>query len=954
MENVLKKSDDVFSWPEKQPPRREIEHQIHLKEGTDPINVRPYRYGFHQKAEMEKLVEEMLMSGVIRPSKSPFSSPVLLVKKKDCSWRFCVDYRAVNNVTIPDKFPIPIVEELFDELNGASLFSKIDLKSGYHQIRMVEKDIPKTTFRTHEGHYEFLVMPFGLTNAPATFQTLMNAVFKPYLRKFVLVFFDVLVYSKNEEDHVVHLGKVLSSLREHSLYANKKKCSFAQLKVEYLEHIILGGGVEVDPQKIRSIADWPTPTNVRETRGFLGLTGYYRRFVKHYGSIAAPLTQLLKKGGFVWNKEADEAFEQLKSAMISLPVLALPNFERPFEIETDASGVGVGALLTQMNKPIAFYSHKLAMRDRAKPVYERELMAVVLAVQRWRPYLLGARFVVKTDQKSLKFLLEQRTIQPQYQNWVAKLLGYSFEVIYKPGLENKAADALLRKPIEIMNCRMTVSTLVDLATIKEEVEKDEILQKAIAKEQTYTNKRNIKFSQKNDMWRYKNRLVLSKTSKLIPTMLHTFHDSMVGGHSGFLRTYKRLASELYWPGMKKDVQEYCEECVVCQRNKTVALSPDWKTPQQVWSYISMDFVEGLPKAKGFEVVLVVVDRLSKYSHFIPLKHPYTAKTVAEVFVKEIVRLHGFPSSIVSDRDKTFLSTFWKEMFRLTGTRLNKSTAYHPQSDGQTEVVNRGLETYLHCFCNEKPKEWVLWLPWAEYWYNTTSQRSLGVSPFQVLYCRKPPSLISYGAGATSNSTLAEQLSERDTVLAALRDHLLLAQQQMKQYADMKRRHIEYDIDDWVFLKIRPYRQLSLRKKRNEKLSPKFFGPYQIVDKVGTVAYKLDLSATTSIHPVFHVLQLKKFVGDRTGVQPTIQFISENLEWQAQPEEAVKYQKNGNGDWEVLICWKDLLEHEASWECYDENQRLYPTFHLEDKVNLEGEGNVRPPPIKFVYKRRSRK
>ncbi|KAA0057271.1 Transposon Ty3-I Gag-Pol polyprotein [Cucumis melo var. makuwa] len=313
---------------------------------------------------------------------------------------------------------------------------------------MVEKDIPKTAFRTHEGHYEFLIMPFGLTNASATFQALMNVVFKPYLRKFVLVFFDdILVYSKNEDEHVVHLGKVLSSLREHSLYANKK-CSFAQPKIEYLGHIISGGGVEVDPEKIRSIVDWPTPTNVREIRGFLGLTGYYRRFVKHYGSIAAPLIQLLKKGGFVWNKEAEEAFERLKSAMISLPVLALPNFEQPFEIETDALGVGVDAVLTRMNKPIAFYSHTLAMWDRAKPVYERELMAVIL-VQCWRPYLFGTRFMVKIDQKSLKFLLEQRTIQPQYQKWVAKLLGYSFEVIYKPGLENKVADALSRKLMEI-------------------------------------------------------------------------------------------------------------------------------------------------------------------------------------------------------------------------------------------------------------------------------------------------------------------------------------------------------------------------------------------------------------------------------------------------------------------------------------------------------------------------
>ena len=294
---VLKKFEVVFSWPETLPPRTEIEHHIHLKQGVNPMNVLPYRYAYQQKAEMDKLVDELLTLEVIRPSNSPYSSPVLLVRKKDVSWRFCVDYRALNNVTIPDKFSIPIIEELFNELNEAKWFYKIDLKAGYHQIRMGSEDIEKTAFQTHEEHYEFMVMPFGLTNALSTFQSLMNRIFRPYLRKFILVFFDdILIYSQDLEEHQKHLQSTLEISRKNELYANKKKCSFAKEWVDYLGHIISGQGVEVDPEKIQAIKEWPVPTNVREVRGFLGLTGYYRKFVRHYGSIAAPLTQLI--GGF--------------------------------------------------------------------------------------------------------------------------------------------------------------------------------------------------------------------------------------------------------------------------------------------------------------------------------------------------------------------------------------------------------------------------------------------------------------------------------------------------------------------------------------------------------------------------------------------------------------------------------------------------------------------------------
>lgn len=489
----------------------------------------------------------MLQSGIIRPSQSAFSSPVILVKKKDGTWRMCVDYRALNKVTIPDKFPIPVIDELLDELHGACYFSKLDLKSGYHQVRMRSEDVHKTAFRTHEGHYEYLVMPFGMMNVPSTFQSLMNEVFRPMLRRWVLVFFDdILVYSPDWQSHLHHLSTVLDILQEQQLVANKKKCSFAQLSVEYLGHVVSQNGVAMDPAKIKSVTNWPTPKNVKGVRGFLGLTGYYRKFVKDYGRIARPLTALTKKDGFTWNSLTQMAFDTLKTSMTTAPVLALPDFSQPFYIESDASGSGLRAILMQNGRPIAYFSKALSEQNLSKSAYEKELMAIVMAVQHWRPYLLGRHFTIYSDQKSLRQLLHQRIATMDQQNWAAKLLGYQFDIIYKPGPLNKGADALSRMYEEgELNSIISYPTWVEGQKLVEEVHKDGELLKVITALQADTTTK-PGFTDKEGVLYYEDRLVISATSEWIPKLLQEFHATPQGGHSGFYRTYRRLAANMYW------------------------------------------------------------------------------------------------------------------------------------------------------------------------------------------------------------------------------------------------------------------------------------------------------------------------------------------------------------------------------------------------------------------------
>jgi hypothetical protein len=485
------------------------------------------------------------------------------------------------------------------------------------------------------------------------------------------------------------LAAVLSVLRAHKFKVKLPKCTFADDSVEYLGHIISGNGVATDPSKIVDILKWPTPQNITQLRGFLGLTGYYRRFVKQYANICRPLHEALKKNAFTWSEYQQQVFQALKEAMTTPPVLGLPNFELPFVLETDACATGLGAVLMQNGKPLAYFSKSLAPKTASLSVYEKEALAILEALKKWRHYFLGNKLTIRTDQKSLKYLASQRLLEGIQHKLMMKLLEFDYTIEYKKGSQNSVADALSRKD-QSTESSFAISAAIPSWVLDVEASYVgdtkclQLLQELSVDPASHPN-----FTLTSGLLRYKNKLYIGDSTNLKMKLFNSFHASSFGGHSGQRVTLHRLKAVFHWPRMKQFIEEQVSQCPVCQisKNEKVqypGLLQPLNIPTAKWSEISMDFVEGLPKSHGKDVILVVVDRLTKYAHFIPLSHPYTVHKVATLFMENIFKLHGLPKIIVSDRDRIFTSKLWQEVFAALKVDLHFSTAYHPESDGQTE------------------------------------------------------------------------------------------------------------------------------------------------------------------------------------------------------------------------------------------------------------------------------
>ena len=577
---IVSEYPDVF--PEElpgMPPDREVEFCIELQPGTTPVARAPYRMAPAELRELKVQLEDLLEKGFIRPSTSPWGAPVLFVRKKDGSFRLCIDYRELNKCTVPNRYPLPRIDDLFDQLQGSQVYSKIDLRSGYHQMQIRASDVPKTAFRTRYGHYEFRVMSFGLTNAPAYFMSLMHTVFTDFLDSFVVIFIDdILIYSRSQEEHARHLRMVLQRLREHQLYAKFSKCDFWIERVAFLGHVISKDGLAVDPQKIAAITDWRRPESVTEVRSFLGLAGYYRRFVAGFSRLALPLTQLLQKGvKFEWTPDRQSSFEELQRRLVSAPILAMPVPGIEYVVYADASRHGLGCVLMQDGHVIAYASRQLRTHERNYPTHDLELAAVVFALKIWRHYLYGDKCKIYTDHKSLKYVFTQKELNLRQRRWLELMKDYDLEILYHPGKANVVADALSRKsqgnlatmittqhhlledmrrldlwvaPSEELRGEMSddrslvVASLVIRPTLTEDIRRaqssDERLERIRA---TVTSGQRTPFRIDDEgALRFGDRLCVPDTASLKDQILKEAHDSVYAIHPNETKMYQDLRS----------------------------------------------------------------------------------------------------------------------------------------------------------------------------------------------------------------------------------------------------------------------------------------------------------------------------------------------------------------------------------------------------------------------------
>ncbi|KAE8206768.1 hypothetical protein CF327_g7494, partial [Tilletia walkeri] len=889
---------DVFrkSSADRLPEPRHYDHKIPLQPDTTPPCGPIYSVSEGEHQELRNYLKENLDKGFIRPSSSPAGAPVLFVPKPDGTFRMCVDYRGINNITVKDRYAIPKIDDLLDRIRGSTIFSKIDLRGAYNLLRIFEGEEWKTCFRTRYGSYEYLVMPFGLCNAPSSFQRFMNDIFRDMVDVFVVIYLDdILIFSKTATEHEQHVKRVLERLRSTNLFAKAEKCEFSRDSVEFLGYRLSKDGVTMVVDKVNSVLSWPAPKTVKELQSFLGFASFYRRFIWRYSEIVAPLTALLRKNtSWNWSERCQDAFDSLKKAFTSAPVLQHFDPAKPITVETDASDYAIAAVASQPDengrlRPVAYRSRKMDPAELNYEIHDKEMLAIVDTLQEWRHLLQDPRHTVTifTDHKNLEYFTTSKLLNRRQARWSMKLTEYDFKIIYRPGHQGGKPDALTRRPDyhpgtaqhhfaennphnhitllpkgkhnfdqapAVSRATFAVEPNVDLYNrIKNAYADDPTAQKILSKpsgDYTIDNQGLIL---------HKHRVYIPEPLRI--EIIKSRHDHHLAGHPGRRKTLSLLRRDYFWPSMRKMVEEYVDTCDPCARtkiprHKTYGLLKSLHIPKRLWDDVAMDFIEGLPLSEGFDSILVIVERLSKMGLFIPCHSTITSQDLAQLYLKHVFSKHGRPKTIVSDRGSEFTSSFWRSLCQLLNIEQSLSTAYHPQTDGQTERVNQNLEQYLRLFTSYQQDDWSKLLPLAEFTYNNTEHSTTGVSPF---FANKgfDPSFVIMPNTVADTPAAHPQANDLVARLGELHQHLRgqIAEANEASKTAYDRKHLEapdFHVGDLVMLSAK-----NIRSKRpTAKLDNRFLGPFKITARISSHAYRLELPSSMRIHNVFHVSLLE--------------------------------------------------------------------------------------------------
>ncbi|QRW22407.1 Retrotransposable element Tf2 protein [Rhizoctonia solani] len=922
----------------KLPPHWHYDIGIELTE-EGPLNLPLYSMTNAKSAMPKDWLRDKLKAGKICPSKSSISSPVMFVPKKDGSCRLVVDYRCLNNWTKKNVYPLPCPDNLMAQLRGAKVFTKLDLCWGYNNIQVKEGDEWKTVFRTKYGLYKSLVMTFGLTNAPALFQHFMNKLFKDLLDVCVIIYLDnILIYSKNEADHTQHIHKVLRQLMDNQLFCKASKCTFHVTSVEYLGIIVLDKGFSLDKLKIQAVQEWPVPTKVKEVQSFLGFANFLQQFVANFSHIARPLHNLVRKDTpWRWDVKEQEAFQGLKNAITNALVLCHADPSKLYFLETDASGAALGSILSQQQEdgclhPLGFLSKSFKGAKQNYNTHNKELLAIIRSLEYWRIFLEGTLhpITVFTDHRNLEYWKESCTLNRRHAQWHLLLAGYNFQIVYRPGKQSGKPDALSRcsdhADIPPANQTMLpdpVFANVALVTPEKELQcqieaaldqdksLEEILQFLQNKSKAPPSiKRAFKdYKMEAGLLFYQGRIVVPDVGTLRADLLCIFHNSPLAGHPRRQRTLELVSRNYYWLGIRSDTYWHIDSCKTCQRiwkPKYASIPPQpLELPSRPWQHMSYNMIVDLPKDRNNDSILVIVDSFTKYVILVECSKKLKAPELADLFLRHIWKRYGMPEKTVSDRGRVFNNKFLKALYQRLGIDPHFSSAYHPQSDGQTERVNPTVEHFLWAYSGVNQRDWVKWLPMAEFAYNNAVHSSTGKSPFKALYGWEPsltPSNVPTDVPEADNLATQMEAQWRE-IEAALR------QSKTRMVAGEAGEPLEFEIGEEAWLDAKNMKLKTL----SPKLTKQRLGPFKVTKRISNQAYRLELPPTMRIHNVFYMGLLSKVKRDKKrsfeNWPPPVTVDGEE-EYKVK---GITDMEERDGKWFFRVKWKGYGSEENTWE-----------------------------------------